>query len=186
VHAKIPSIHGTGIARLPKEPSETLDALIQILNGQATQINYPSLRALNDLPPPDLTGTLLACNLCVLTDIVGTASMPDLSGCILVLEEVNEQPYCIDRMLTQLYHSGSLKGVLAIIVGHLTSCVSIKQPTTAIDVFIERTKAFGIPLVGQIPVGHESPNWPIPIGVKARLESAHGHYQLRVLSEIVV
>lgn len=178
-HQQIHSIHASSVMRIADEPTETNLALLQILRGHAQDVKYPTLKAFNSLVTSQIEGTLIACNLSVLTALVGTSSMPDLSGSILILEEVGEASYRIDRMLTQLQNSSSLRGVSALVLGHMTDCSE-----DAINVFVERVTAFGIPLLGSLPVGHESPNWPIPVGVQARLELAEGHYQLRVLSEI--
>jgi muramoyltetrapeptide carboxypeptidase len=110
--------------------------------------------------------------------------MPSLDGTILVLEEVGERPYRIDRMLTQLWHSGSLRGVKAIVLGHLTGCHEPGDPQmSAQSVILERCKHFDIPLCIGLPVGHETPNWAIPFGVKAALQGAD-RVQLRILEEL--
>ena len=178
-HKHIHSIHASTVMRIADEPAETHAALLQILRGCARNVKYPVVKALNPFATSKIEGTLIACNLSVLTALVGTSSMPVLNRTILILEEVGEAPYRIDRMLTQLHHSSSLKDVSAIVLGHMTDCSE-----NAVDVFVERVTAFGIPLFGSLPVGHESPNWPIPVGVKASLELIDDNYQLRILSEI--
>ena len=90
--------------------------------------------------------------------------MPDLSDCILILEEISEKAYQIDRMLTHLYAASVLKGVKAIIVGHLTECGH-----GSLEVFQERCEAFNVPCFTGFPMGHESPNWPVPMGLQAEI-----------------
>ncbi len=185
-HEQAKSLHAAGISRLADEPQETLQALVAILQGRAEQVRYPSLLRYGAQKNETIAGVLLAANLCMLTHLVGTESMPNLSGTILILEEVGEAPYRIDRMLTQLWASGSLKDVQAVIVGHLTSSGSIKEAARAeaLGVFIRCLTPLGIPVFGQIPVGHESPNWPIPFGVKARIASDEKISCLEILENI--
>ena len=60
--------------------------------------------------PGVATGPLLGGNLCLVTSSIGTSDMPDLSGAILLLEEIDEPPYKVDRMLTHLRRAGCLDG----------------------------------------------------------------------------
>src|SRR5262249_50068405 len=69
-----------------------------------------------------VTGTLLGGNLCLLTATIGTVDLPDLHGAILLLEEVDEPPYKVDRMLTHLWRAGVLAGVAGVAVGQFTNC----------------------------------------------------------------
>lgn len=111
--------------------------------------------------------------------------MPDLAGSILVIEEIGERPYRIDRMLTQLWNSGSLKGVRAIITGQFTSCDEPSDNTiTPRSVILERCKTFGIPMCEGLPVGHDIPNWAIPFGARASLSEVGDSLQLRILEEL--
>jgi muramoyltetrapeptide carboxypeptidase len=186
-HAQMKSIHAAGISRLADEPQETLHALASILRGRADEVCYPVFYGHGGQKRAAIEGILLAANLCMLTHLVGTESMPNLAGTILLLEEVGEAPYRMDRMLTQLLASGSLKDVQAVIVGHLTMPGSPKEVAReeALHVFIRCLVPLGLPVFGQIPVGHESPNWPIPFGVKARILNEGKISRLEILENIL-
>lgn len=121
-------------------------------------------------------GPLFAGNLEVLRSLVGTRAMPDLSGCILALEEIGERPYRIDRALTQLLTSGALRGVRGVAVGQLHAC---EEPAsgnpdspTAEDVMLERLGTLGVPVVTGFAFGH-SPhhNAALPVGSVVRLDA---------------
>ena len=88
---------------------------------------------------------------------------------LLFIEEVAEPPYRIDRMLTQLLHSGSFDGVAGIIIGQFTSCDD--DTASALDVVIERLRPLGVPMITNAPIGHVPDNWTIPVGVCARLDA---------------
>lgn len=122
-------------------------------------------------------GPLWAGNLVVLAALCGTPSMPDLAGHIVVVEEVGERPYRLDRVLTQLLRAGAFRDVAGIVVGHLTGCdeptssaPSMRDPVPrGIDVVIERLESLGVPIVAGLPSGHEAPNLALPLGGRARL-----------------
>src|SRR5262249_5854204 len=117
----------------------------------------------------------------VLTHLCGTPSMPNLDGAILVVEEVGERPYRLDRMLTQLREAGAFAGVKAVVVGHLNGCEE-PAPTTPnpardaapapLDVFRERLHALSIPMAYGIGVGHQPPCYALPLGMRAKLSSS--------------
>lgn len=178
-------VHGPMLVTLDKEDPVSLQSLWNILEGRSRETPWPVLEKLWwPTSVKLLEGELIPTNLCVLTHLIGTASMPDLSGAILVLEEVAERPYRIDRMLTQLYQSGSLRGVKAIILGDFTACQEPGQSSlTPQATIISRCKDFGIPLCSGLPVGHRHPNWAIPFGVRARLANSH-QAKLEILEEI--
>ncbi len=123
-------------------------------------------------------GPLWAGNLVVLAALVGTPSMPSLSGHIVVIEEVGERPYRLDRLLTQLLMAGAFVGVTGLVVGHLTGCdepTSTVSPATGakapsgLEVIVERLRPLGIPVAAGLPCGHEAPNWALPLGAPHRL-----------------
>jgi muramoyltetrapeptide carboxypeptidase len=163
-------IHGPLVTTLPGEPADSVSHLGDILAGRARSIG--NLRSLNGAV--DVEGALVAANLCVLAHLVGTRSMPSLDGAVLVLEEIGERPYRIDRMLTQLLSSGALAGVRAVVCGDFLQCDEPPQSGVRdaapgpLDVVRERLGA-RMPVVVGAPVGHRAPNFAIPFGVHARV-----------------
>lgn len=186
-HTRIKSLHASPLITIAKQPDGPTLALQQILSARAREVVYPTFKHLSNTPRArKVEGTLLAANLCMLTHLIGTSSMPNLDGSILVLEETGERPYRIDRMLSHLWTSGSLVGVKAVIVGHLTQCGNHPNDTSeALNVFCERLKSIGIPGFGPFPVGHEPPNWPIPVGVHASIEPDGAEYRLSIHEEVL-
>jgi muramoyltetrapeptide carboxypeptidase len=80
---------------------------------------------------PPVTGTLIGGNLCMIASTIGTQDMPDLGGAILLIEDVDEPPYKVDRMLTQLRRSRALRGIVGVAVGQFTRCADDWQTTVA-------------------------------------------------------
>jgi muramoyltetrapeptide carboxypeptidase len=148
------------------------------------------VRLLRGLPLAPLTGVgwragmaqgpLVVTNLTVATHLLGTRWFPSLRGAVLVLEDVGEAPYRIDRMLTQWRSSGVLEGVAGVGLGHfrwkeddvLPGDLSIEE------VLRERLGDLGVPLVGGLAVGHGRPNLPLPLGRIARLDGGRGVLEL--------
>ncbi len=166
---QLQSIHGPNLQSLWKEPGVSREHLRNLLHGRA--VTYPPLSC-HFVPgdtPTMLQGTLMPTNLCVLTHLLGTPSMPSLRGCIWLVEEVNEPLYRIDRMLTQLWAAGALQGVVAVVLGHFANCAP-EGSLTVTDVFAQRCRALDIPLFKGLSMGHEPPNFAVPLGVSAHIQ----------------
>jgi muramoyltetrapeptide carboxypeptidase len=98
------------------------------------------------------------------------------AGCIVLLEDVNEESYRLDRMLTQLLRSGALDGVAGIALGSWVGC---GPPDRVRQVLADRLGALGVPVVGGFPFGHAAPQLTVPLGVPAELDSAAGTLTFR-------
>ncbi|MEO8909735.1 MAG: LD-carboxypeptidase [Gemmatimonadaceae bacterium] len=131
----------------------------------------PSAR---DLNAGSAEGRLVGGNLSMLSSLCGTPYMPDLVDGILILEDVNEPVYRIDRMLQQLSLSGALAGCKAIVFGDCTKCLEDagEGGRSFDDVLGEVAHALGIPCLAGIPIGHIAEQWTIPLGAMARLDTA--------------
>jgi muramoyltetrapeptide carboxypeptidase len=129
------------------------------------------------------TGPLLVGNLTVATHLLGTPHLPDLRGAVLVLEDVGEAPYRIDRMLTHWRLSGALQQLAGIGFGSFSHCNDddARDPDTCFSleqVLRERTADLGIPVLARLPVGHEPGNAALPLGVPVRLDAHRGVLQV--------
>jgi muramoyltetrapeptide carboxypeptidase len=120
------------------------------------------------------TGPLLGGNLSLLAASVG-AGLPSLRGAVLLVEEVDEAPYRIDRMLTQLRRSGSLDGIAGVAVGQMTNC-SDEEAVAA--VFSDRLGDLGVPVLSGLPIGHGPGQLTVPLGSEARVDVAAGILQV--------
>jgi muramoyltetrapeptide carboxypeptidase len=117
-----------------------------------------------------VSGPLLGGCLSLLTATLGTPFAPDLAGSVLFWEEVGEPPYRIDRMLTHLRLSGSLNGITAMIVGHISAGGEQGEAPVDWPALVEDAlSAFPWPLAWGQESGHASPNRTLPLGLGARL-----------------
>ncbi|MET1757162.1 LD-carboxypeptidase [Novosphingobium sp. RD2P27] len=131
-------------------------------------------------------GRLLGGNLSVLSALVGTPFLPDFTGAILFLEDVNESEYRIDRMLTQLALSGILARVAGIVFGQCTNCAEQAAGYGNFTIYEVLDRAFaslGVPAFQGAPFGHISGQVSIPEGVMAEIDADAG--TIRVLEPAV-
>ncbi len=116
-------------------------------------------------------GPVAGGNLALLAALAGTPYFPDLRGHILFLEDVTEQPYRIDRMLTQLKLAGCLSGLAGVALGRFDRCgLQEEVYAVAADAFADA----GIPVLGGFEVGHGGENLTFPLGLPARLDTSFG------------
>ncbi|MFI5845145.1 LD-carboxypeptidase [Catenuloplanes sp. NPDC051500] len=118
------------------------------------------------------SGPLIGGNLTMIASDVGTGSLPDLDGAILVFEDVNEAPYRYDRMLTQLIRSGALNGLAGVAIGQLTDVAG--EAASAAAVIAERLHTLDVPVVGGLRIGHGNGHLTVPIGAHATIDAAAG------------
>ena len=118
-------------------------------------------------------GVLAGGNLALLSALAGTRFAPRLGNAILVIEDIDEAVYRVDRMLRQLLLAGLLDDVRAIVFGACTNC-----PETADDgarrlddVVFEIAEALGVPALAGVPVGHIEHQWTLPLGASAALDT---------------
>ena len=126
-------------------------------------------------------GRLIGGNLSVLCAAVGTPFEPTFKGKILFIEDVHEQPYRLDRLLTQLLNAGLLQQVAGVAVGINSDCeddgedqVIEEYRQSSADVMAERLQSLGVPVVMGLPFGHVEFNATIPVGAEARLDGDNG------------
>jgi muramoyltetrapeptide carboxypeptidase len=118
-------------------------------------------------------GRLVGGNLAVLAALCGTPFAPDLSDGILILEDINEPVYRIDRMFQQLKLAGALNGCKAIAFGECTGCDDTSGGNRSFDeVLGEIAHSLGVPCVAGIPIGHITEQWTIPLGAMGKLDTA--------------
>ncbi len=169
------TVHGPVVAQLGRRDPTTVDHLrTLLLEPERTLVLTPS--PCEVLVPGDAEGVLTGGNVALLAAQVGTAGASGAAGCIAVLEEVGEEPYQLDRLLTQLLRSGWFDEVQGIVVGQLTDC---GPPEVVRALLVDRLVPLGVPLLTGAPFGHELPHLAFPYGVPARLDGTAGTLTLR-------
>lgn len=163
------SLHAPVLTQLGNQPPDVVERLFATLESER--------------PPAPLSGTgavgagavegpLLGGNLSVFTRLIGTPFMPPLEGAILLIEDVGERPYRLDRMFMHLRLAGITTQVAGFALGEFTGCEEKDAPYTAIDVLGELIAQTGKPCVFGLPIGHGTVNQPVPLGARVRLDTA--------------
>jgi muramoyltetrapeptide carboxypeptidase len=112
----------------------------------------------------------------VATHLLGTAAEAPLDGAIVALEDVGEAPYRLDRLLTQWRMQRIFDRVAGIALGRFSQCDELaKLPSfTVAEVLRDRLSDLGIPVVSDLPFGHDGPNAALPVGVPVELDGDRG------------
>jgi muramoyltetrapeptide carboxypeptidase len=179
----LPSLHAPMPASDLIKPGREADAdaLFQMLKQglQAGDVMAPPLNinARNDglHAPGQATGVLIGGNLSLVAATLGTPwawTVDAAQGAILFLEDINEEVYRIDRLLTQLRLSGLLDAVAGVLLGSFTEATS---PTPLLQQMLATPcQRAGKPLLAGWPTGHGTPNLPLPMGLPVRLDATAG------------
>jgi muramoyltetrapeptide carboxypeptidase len=166
--ARVPSIHGPMCTQLGEDRT-ALERLGTLLSGDDPgRIHWPP----HAVRPGRAEGPLRGGNLAVLASLCGTPLQPIFNGCVVLLEDLNEPPYRLDRLCTQLVQSGAFEGAKGIVVGDLFGIGETSEGRN--EVLAERLEPLGIPLVFGAPFGHAGRNQPVALGVPHALDASEG------------
>jgi len=107
-----------------------------------------------------------AFNLAILNALIGTPWLPDLTGHVLMIEEVSEPLYRIDRMLFQMAHATQLKGIAGLRLGRVNDVIPNDPPfAESVEQIVERwCREMGVPFLGAADIGHDVENRVVPFG----------------------
>ena len=119
-------------------------------------------------------GVTVGGNLTVFMGLIGTPYFPDMKGKILVMEDINEYPYRVDRMLMHLQLAGVFREIAGIILGDFSGCISIDEGDgDSEDVFQDYFQNFPVPVV-QINYGHRNRETVVPMGKEVLIDTNAG------------
>ncbi|GAA3604623.1 LD-carboxypeptidase [Nonomuraea rosea] len=155
----VPTLHGPmpacDVLANEKQPEpRTWESLQAALFGTPETVQGDRV-----LVPGRAEGVLGGGNLSLLASMCGTRWQPSFDGKIAFLEDVGEEPYRVDRMLTQLLQAGVFDGVRGIALGSWVDC---GDPYPVLQ---DRLTPLGVPLLAGLPVGHGSPQVSVWLGM---------------------
>jgi len=160
------TFHGPMVRELGVKEKTNWDGLFESLSTGLPQ--QMSLNGTTSLIPGKASGPLMGGNLSLVCHLVGTPYMPSLDGCILFLEETEEAPYRLDRMLTHLRLSGQLDRLSGLIAGQFEKC---GQNPAIDELLMDIFSHVDYPIVSGFPIGHGSKNMILPVGLTAELDT---------------
>jgi muramoyltetrapeptide carboxypeptidase len=169
----------SALARQPADDGEAralagvLESLRQVLAGEPITVGA----ALQTLRAGTATGPLLPANLSVLTSLVGTPFRPDLTGVILVLEDVGEAAYRVDRCLNQLAQAGCLRQLAGLVYGQFTEGDDAHWLP---DVLADFASQIPGPVVSGLEFGHGFPSLSLPVGRPCQLTATVSGARLEI------
>jgi muramoyltetrapeptide carboxypeptidase len=132
-----------------------------------------------------IEGTLWGTNLAMISHLVGTPFMPQIDDGILVIEDIAESPYRVERMLWQLKHAGILDRQRAILLGQFTQCEpspTLRYPYSMPEVIETLREMVTCPVLTGFPFGHVAKKTTLPMGAKARLVVNGAGYRLSLVA----
>jgi len=163
------SVHGPVLTQLGKLDAQTHERLFTLLEDGAPAA---PLQGADTYVPGVAEGPLQGGTLAVLSRLLGTPYLPPLEGAVLLLEDVGEQPYRLDRMWTHLALAGVFRQVRGIVLGAFTGCEPREAEYTSAQVLRDLAAETGLPCAAGFPIGHGERNEPVPLGVRVRLDAA--------------
>jgi len=167
----IAGVHGPVLTSLAAEPDWSRDRLFDCVEGRPLSPLFG-----RGWGGGRVSGILLPGNLTVATHLLGTPAQPQLENVILAFEDVSEVPYRLDRCLTQWRMTGGIHRVRGIALGRFSQCQSpLGIPSFTVDeVLRDRLSHLNLPIVSNLPFGHDGPNAALPLGAPVYLDADNG------------
>ena len=166
--ARVPSIHGPMCTQLGEDPSalERLGALL-LTSQPAAPIEWKPEQSAGRAE-----GVLRGGNLATLASLCGTPLQPGFKDALVLLEDLNEPPYRLDRLLTQLLLSGAFDGVRGFVIGDLVAPGEPQEGRA--EAVAERLGSLRVPVAFGAPFGHAGRNQPVAFGAAHALDAGRG------------
>jgi muramoyltetrapeptide carboxypeptidase len=165
--AGIASVHGPNVTGLGRETTPGVrSAWIECIERPEAPRAW---RALSVVRGGEARGVLVGGNLSLLHAMAAAGRLSIPTGAVLVLEDVTEAPYRVDRMLTSLRLGGHLARASAIVFGAFTRCTAGADGRSIDEVLVDRAADLGIPVLSGAPFGHEARNEAFVLGCIAHV-----------------
>jgi muramoyltetrapeptide carboxypeptidase len=182
-HAGLVTFHGpAGISTFSDYSVAHLRAAFMEPRASYTITGAPEMRLRGETEPeykertitPGIaTGPLVGGNLSVLAALVGTPYGAQMKGRVVFLEDIGEEPYRINRMLTQLAQSGELTRAVAVMFGACARCrTPPDEPALTLEETLrDRLEPLRVPAAMGLSFGHVTHHFTIPLGIRARFDA---------------
>ena len=160
------TFHGPVVTTLAKASEKTIMAMKTVLTSDVSLELIPENGKV--IKSGVCSGVLIGGNLTTLCHLVGTSFVPNFKGKILLIEDVGEMPYRIDRMLTQMKLAGCFNEIVGLILGGFKECGYLNE---VVEIFSNIFEDADIPILTGFEVGHGEHNLTIPMGLGATLDT---------------
>ncbi|HWP06755.1 MAG TPA: LD-carboxypeptidase [Polyangiaceae bacterium] len=169
LRAGVASLHAQNVGGLGQGDAHARDAFVRALERPLAESSHE----LTSIRPGRARGPLVGGNLSLLAACATAGRLRLPAGAILALEDVTEQAYRVDRLLTSLIGAGALDGVGGVVVGDFTDC----PPSAGVEAYAvlrERLGELRVPVASGLRFGHGAWNEPLTFGVTATLDATAG------------
>lgn len=171
------TIHGPVITQLADFGASAAQSVFDLLRSDRGPLVF---EADTTVTPGTATGPLIGGCLSVIAPLLGTPHMPPLDGAVLLLEDVGEATYRIDRLLTHLRLARVFDRVAAVACGDFWACNPRDEREPTIDaVLADRLGDLSLPVVTGLPFGHGPRNLAVPLGATAVLDATARRLEIR-------
>jgi muramoyltetrapeptide carboxypeptidase len=169
------SMHGPNAAALGRSDEWTRQRFIRALESPSAKTSFEGLPQLR---PGVARGLLAGGNLSLLFSCLAAGRLHLPAGAILLIEDVTESAYRVDRMLSALSAGGAFDGIGGVVVGDFSDCPDSYRVSVR-DVLQERLCGLGVPVVSGLRFGHERYNEYVALGTMAELDASAGRLVFR-------
>lgn len=167
------SMHAPMVCALGRGSDADRARFVELLEHPLAERRFDGLVTIH---PGAAEGPLFGGNLCLLHAAAASNRLRVPEGAIVLLEDVGERPYRVDRMLTNLLVGGHFEKVAGIVLGDFTDCDPGPDGVTVEEVLRERLERLGLPVATGLPVGHGKRNEGVVLGARARLDASCGTF----------
>ncbi|WP_394850405.1 LD-carboxypeptidase [Pendulispora brunnea] len=163
---RIASLHASHVNAVGRMSEPAREEFQRALEGKAPPLHFPSL---HPIVAGDAAGVLVGGNIALLEAMASAGRLDLPEGCILALEDTNEAPYRLDRMLTSLRLGGYFAKASAIVLGEFTECPTGPDGVTSMEAMVSCLDGLGIPVYSGAPFGHGEINTALEFGIEVAL-----------------
>lgn len=169
-HFNIVVFYGPMVYSSLSENRVNTDNLVKILEGNYNEIKVSGKILKAGVSRGIVTGGCLS----NFASLIGTSYLPEVNGRILLLEDLNERPYKLDRMLWQISEAGIFKKIKGLLLGEFPSCFkdNIERNFFLFHI-VEYLKGLNIPVIYNLPVGHSNNIHTLPLGVEIEIDTSN-------------
>ncbi len=169
-----PAVHAPVLHALASLNDEASRSHLHNLLGGAPAVSLEG----RSLVEGEAEGRLVGGNLCLIASGCGTPAQLDCTDAIVLLEEVGEAPYKVDRLLVQCRDAGVFRGARAFVLGDFLPVQPPDSPGGSMDdVLLDVLAPLGVPILAGLPVGHGAANYALPFGRPASVRGARLHVE---------
>jgi muramoyltetrapeptide carboxypeptidase len=167
------TLHGSMLDELSKKDANPreLKEIFQVVQGKRKELVFNGLRPINDRARKkgSIRGSVVGGNLTILASLAGTPYLKPAKNKFVLLEELSERGYRVDRMLVQLKNAGYFDGAKAIIIGDFLGGAERDGKFVWKHVLKEFAQEIKIPMFSGVPCGHGIYQRPMPFNTSAKI-----------------